>query len=191
MLGERLKFLVSNDCEACSVAYIWRLLASSDLLNFSSYRLPFTPILILELELSSTIYPDIDSGIGLFLLFHCSIVLSTTSSPTMLPILTSLLRGFLHLTMLPILTSLLRGFFHLAPPVEKAPPLGSNALSWEGFSLWLHFIVLVTSLLRRFLPLVAPVEKATSLGSNASCDDPSPMPSSGESREQSEAEAGS
>ena len=106
--------------------------------------------------------------------FHCSIVLSTASSPTMLPILTSLLRRFLP----------------LAPPVEKAPPLGSNALSWEGFSLWLHFIVLVTSFLRR-LPLVAPVEKATSLGSNASCDYPSPMPSSGKSREQSEAEAGS
>ena len=40
----------------------------------------------------------------------------------------------------------------------------------------------------KVLPLVVPVEKATFLCSNASCDDPSLMPSSGESREQSEAE---
>ena len=46
----------------------------------------------------------------------------------------------------------------------------------------------MSSLLRRFLPLAAPVEKAPPLGSNASFDDQSPMPSSGESREQSEAE---
>ena len=38
---------------------------------------------------------------------------------------------------------------------------------------------------------VAPVEKVPPLGSNASCDDPSSMPSSGESREQSEAGSGS
>ena len=91
-------------------------------------------------QLSSTINPDLDSGIGR------SIVLSTARSSILLLILVS---------------------------------------------LRLHFVVLVTSLLRRFLPLAAPVEKAPPLGSNASCDDQSPMPSSGESREQSEAEAGS
>ena len=94
-------------------------------------------------QLSSTINPDLDSGIGR------SIVLSTASSSVLLPILVSLR---LHSSiLLPILVS-----------------------------LRLHFVVLVTSLLRRFLPLAAPVEKAPPLGSNASCDDQSPMPSSGE-----------
>ena len=37
----------------------------------------------------TTIDPDIDSGIGLSLSFHCSIVSSTASTSTMLPILTS------------------------------------------------------------------------------------------------------
>ena len=43
---------------------------------------------------------------------------------------------------------------------------------------------MVTSFLRGFSLWVALVEKVPPLGSNASCDDPSSMPSSGESREQ-------
>ena len=50
---------------------------------------------------------------------------------------------------------------------------------------------MVTSFLRGFSLWVALVEKVPPLGSNASCDDPSSMPSSGESREPYEAEAGS